>query len=94
MSKDMGMRPRPLTVVSLDKLAAAISRAVTDVTDEECETRIVRIDFESEPFARFHDTTMLTLRLSLPHWSEWDEEENDAATDTDSASLSSEAPQG
>ncbi len=92
----MGQSIRPLTVVSLDKLAAGIASAVTELTNEECTAQITRIDFESKLNAWMDDTTMVTVRLSLPHWwlrSKY-EEEDGAVANAGGPSDSSEAPQG
>lgn len=62
------MRARPLTVVSLEKLSAGIASAVSELTGEQYSAEITQIDFESKPNSWMHDTTVLTLRLTAPHW--------------------------
>ncbi len=88
----MGQGIRPLTVVSLDKLAAGIARATTELTNEEYTAQITRIDFESDRFACLYDTTLLTVRLSLPHMICTDECENGIVAGDASPTVTSDAP--
>jgi hypothetical protein len=79
---------RPLTVVSLDKLSAAIAAAVSEVAGESYSAEITHIDFESIRNSWMEDTTMLTVRLKAPKtW--WYRSLNSASGAVDEDSQSS-----
>ena len=65
------MARRPLANVSLDRLSAGISKAVSELTGIPYSAEITQIDFESKLNSWMTDKTVLTIRLSTESSSWW-----------------------